>query len=137
MRKLFYFSAVLLCILSFQSCSKESANEMVQATPPANIINATIAINKAYQLTFNSGDVNISKQASHFKVSQVERGTESGSSVYKYVPAPDFIGADEVVLSITKSYKTENGGCNTNRNSDTYSTSYSTSYTTVKINITK
>ena len=137
MRKLFYFSAVLVGILSFQSCSKESASEMVQATPPANIINATIALNKTYQLTFNSGDVNISKQASHFKVSQVEPGAENGSLVYKYAPAADYLGADEVVLSITQSYKTENGGCNTNRNSDTYNTSYSTSYTTVKINITK
>ena len=123
MRKLFLFPAVLLGILAFQSCSKESANEMVQATPPATIINATIAINKAYQLTFNSGDVNISKQASHFKVSQVERGTESGSIVYKYVPAPDFIGTDEVVLSVTKTVTMENGGCNTNRNSNSYRTS--------------
>ena len=137
MRKLFYFSAILLCILSFQSCSKESANEMVQSTPPANIINATVALNKTYQLTFNSGEVNISKQASHFKVSQVEPGTENGSIVYKYAPAADYIGADEVVLSITKAATTENGGCNTNGYNNGRSTSYSTSYTTIKINITK
>ena len=137
MRKLFYFSAILLCILSFQSRSKESANEMVQATPPANIINATVALNKTYQLTFNSGEVNISKQASHFKVSQVEPGTENGSIAYKYAPAADYIGTDEVVLSITKAFTTENGRCNTNGYSDSRSTSYSTSYTTIKINITK
>ncbi len=137
MRKLFYFSAFLLAILAFQSCSKESATEMIAETPPANIINATISLNKNYQLTFNSAEVNISKQASHFKISQVESGAENGSLVYKYAPSPDFIGFDEVVLSITKAVTGRNGGCNDNRNSNTDNISYSTSYTTVRINITK
>ncbi len=137
MRKPYFFAAILLGILPvFQSCSKESANDMIVAAP-ANIINATIAYNKTYQLIFNSGEVNISKQALHFKISKVESGTENGSIIYKYTPAPDFTGADEVVLSVTKTFATENGGCNTNSNSDARNTSLSTSYTTIKINITK
>ena len=135
MRKLFLFQAALLAILAgFQSCSKEVANDMmIVQESPSDIINATIASNKMYQLTFNSGEVNISKQASHFKVSQVEPGAENGLIVYKYAPAPDFIGSDEVVLSITRTGIANNGGCNSNR----YSNSIITSYTTIKINITK
>ncbi len=138
MKKLFYFSAFLLAIFAFQSCSKESANEMVATTPPANTINATLSFNKTYQLTFNSAEVNINKQASHFKVSQIEPGTENGSVVYKYAPVSDFTGVDEVVLSITTTVTIENGGCNSNSNSyNSNTTSLSTSYTTVKLNITK
>ncbi len=137
MKKLFYFSAFLLTIFAFQSCSKESADEIIASSSPANIINATISLNKTYQLTFNSGEVNISKQASHFKISEVEPGTENGSVVYKYAPSPDFIGFDEVVLSITKAVTGRDGGCNDNRSSNNDNTSFSTSYTTVKLNITK
>ncbi len=136
MRKLLYFSAFLLTI-AFQSCSKESANEMIAVAPPANIVNATVSLNKTYQLTFNSGEVNISKQASHFKISQVERGSENVSIIYKYVPAPDFVGVDEVVLSIKKAIANSSGGCNDNRSSNNDDMSYSTSYTTVKFNIAK
>ncbi len=132
MKKISFFSAILLGILALQSCSKESVHNMTVAAPD-NTINATISLNKTYQLIFNSGEVNISKQASHFKVSQVEPGIANGSIVYKYAPADDFIGVDEVVLSITKIGITGNGRCNTNG----YSNSYSTSYTTVKINIIK
>jgi hypothetical protein len=138
MKKLLYLSATLFCILTiFQSCSKESANEMIASTPPVNIVNATVSLNKTYQLTFNSGEVNISKQASHFTISQVERGSENASIIYKYVPAPDFVGVDEVVLSIKKAITNRSGGCNDNRNSNNDNMSYSTSYTTVKLNVTK
>ena len=56
MRKLFLFPAVLLGILVvFQSCSKQSSNQIV-APMRTNIINATIAPNGSYQLPIeNSG----------------------------------------------------------------------------------
>ena len=103
MRKLFLFPAVLLGILVvFQSCSKQSTNQIV-APMRTNIVNATIAPNGSYQLRIeNSGNVSISMQASHFQVSQTEPDSKSGVIVYKYIPAADYRGTDEVVLSNTK-----------------------------------
>src|SRR4029078_5666498 len=61
MRKLILFSAVLLGILVFQSCSKTSSDNLV-APVRTNLINATIAPNGSYQLTIdNSDNVSISK----------------------------------------------------------------------------
>jgi hypothetical protein len=137
MRKLFLFPAVLMGILVvFQSCSKQSSNNTV-APMRTNIINATIAPNGSYQLSVdNSGTVSISKQASHFQVSQIEPDSKSGLIVYKYIPAVDYRGIDEVVLSNTKTFITGSSGCPGNHTSNSDNTTSSTSYTTVKINIT-
>ena len=103
MRKLFLFPAFLLGILVvFQSCSKQSASEAIAPVNP-NIVNATVALNGSYQLPVeNSGIISISKQASHFQVSQTGTDSKTGALVYKYVPAVDYTGSDEVVLSNTK-----------------------------------
>ena len=138
MRKLFLFPAVLLgSLLVFQSCSKQSSNEMV-APMRTNIVNATIAPNGSYQMRIeNAGNVVISKQASHFQVSQAELDSKSGVTVYKYIPAVDYRGTDEVVLSNTKTFiTTGSSGCSGNHNNNSISTTSSTSYTTIKINIT-
>src|SRR5450755_3662385 len=103
MRKLFLFPAVLLGVMVvFQSCSKQSVRETV-APMTTNVIKATILPNGSYQLPIdNSGNISISMQASHFQVSQTELDSKSGFTVYKYVPAADYRGTDEVVLSNTK-----------------------------------
>ena len=92
MRKLFLFSAVLLgAIIVFPSCSKQSSSAAI--TPMStNIINATVAPNAAYELSLDNSanaTISISKQASHFMVSQTELNSKSGFTVYKYVPAAD------------------------------------------------
>jgi hypothetical protein len=138
MRKLFLLTAILLVILVvFQSCSKQSSNATV-APMRTDIVNATIAPNGSYQLRIeNSGNVAISMQASHFRVSQIEPDSKSGVTVYKYIPAADYRGTDQVVLSNTKTIITTGGsGCSNNHTSNTDITTSSTSYTTVKINIT-
>ena len=140
MRKLFSLPAFLLGILVvFQSCSKQSPSEAIAPINP-NIVNATIALNGSYQLPINNaGDVSISKQASHFQVSKTELDSKSGLIVYKYVPAVDYRGTDEVVISnIKTSLITGSGGCSNNHISNSENTTTSTTtYTTVKINITK
>lgn len=138
MRKLSLFPASLIvALVLFQSCSKQSTNQIV-APMRTNIVNATIAPNGTYQLGIeNPGNVSISMQASHFKVSQAEPGSKSGVIVYKYIPAADYRGTDEVVLSNTKTIVTTgSSGCPGNHTSNSNNTTFSTSYTTVKINIT-
>lgn len=138
MRKLLLFPAVLLGnLIVFQSCSKQSVTEAV-APMTTNVINATIALNGSYQLPINnSGSVTISRQASHFQLSQTEADSKSGFTVYKYIPAQDYAGTDEVVLSNTKTIIASAGsGCSNNHTSNSDNTTTSTSYITVKINIT-
>lgn len=138
MRKLFLLQGFLLGILVvFQSCSKPSPSEAIAPTN-SNIVNATIGLNGSYQLPINNaGDVSISKQASHFQVSKTEPDSKSGLIVYKYVPAVDYRGIDEVVLSNTKTRLITGSGCSNNHTSNSQNTTTSTTtYTTVKINIT-
>jgi hypothetical protein len=138
MRKLFLHPAVLLCVLIvFQSCSKQYATETV-APASTSVVNATVAPNGSYQLPIdNSGivTISISRQASHFQVSQTELDSRTGFIVYKYVPAVDYRGTDEVLLSTTKTSVVTGSGC-INHGSNSESTVTSTSYTTIKLNIT-
>ena len=141
MRKLLVFSAVLAgMFIGFQSCSKQSAHEMIAAPLTDNIINATISANQSYQLVLdNSASVSIAKQASHFQISQTELDTKSGSLLYRYVPANNYSGTDEVVIGTTKTMingSTSECYNNNYSNQNSNNISYSTSYTTIKIKIT-
>jgi hypothetical protein len=143
MRKLSLFPAALIVVLVLlQSCSKQSMNQIV-APMRTNLVNATIAPNGTYQLSIeNPGNISISMQASHFKISQTEPGSKNGVIIYKYIPAADYRGSDEVVLSNTKTIITTgaivtsgSSGCSGNHTINSNNTTSSTSYTTVKINI--
>ncbi|MEO8766703.1 MAG: hypothetical protein ABI416_20540 [Ginsengibacter sp.] len=138
MRKLFVAPVYLLGILGvFQSCSKESP---VNAVAPArsNVVNATVATNGIYQLPVeNSGTVTISRQASHFQLSEAALDSKSGVMVYKYIPAANYSGIDEVVLSNTKTNVNSGGsGCPNNHNSTADNSSGSiTTYITIRMNV--
>ena len=84
----------------------------------------------------SAGTVSISKQAIHFLVSEAGVNNETGTPVYKYIPATDFTGNDEVVLASTETvtnYSANNsGGCHA-RNNDAATTA---STSTVSKNIT-
>ncbi len=141
MRKLYSIPVVLLCmIIGLQSCSKKSAKEMV-VQPSPKVINATIAPNQGYKFTVsNSGDVIIAKQASHYKISQAGTDAKSGLVAYEYVPAQDYTGKDEVVLSskviIYSSEKGVVSGCSSSHVVDNpLSVSYTTSYISIRITI--
>ncbi len=138
MKKLYFITIVLLCMMIvFQSCSKQSTNQMIAPASP-NVINAIIAPNQSYLLNVNStGNVSIEKQASHYQVSKAAPDTKSGKIVYEYLPAKDYTGKDEVVLSskITIYTSEGGGGCNSSHNNNSVTTSYSTSFTTIRLTI--
>jgi hypothetical protein len=137
MKKLLLFPAVLLgsCAI-FSSCSKRSD---VQTVAPVNnnVIEATIAPNGTYSLpTNNLETVRISMQASHYKVSEAKQDGKTGITVYKYIPAADYIGTDQVILNKVKIISTSPGsGCSNNHTSNPDNTVTSSYYVTVKINI--
>jgi len=80
-----------------QSCKKG-----VVTKPTARIITQTIRANQSYQ--FDLGNfgreegASISKQAANFSISSVEREINTGKLIYKYSPATNFIGTDEVEI---------------------------------------
>lgn len=136
MKKLYLFLIVLSGIIILPSCSKQSAHDLVAPVSP-NIINATIAPNQSYQLTINSsGNVNIEKQALHYAISKAEPDAKTGKMMYQYLPAKDYTGKEEVVLS-SKIFVGSSGGgrCNSNNNSSSAETGYATTYTTIRLNI--
>ena len=134
MRKLIYLPIVLFGVIILnQSCSKQAHNEMIKA-PTTKVINAKIAANGAYQLSLdNMGTVSINNQASHFKLSQIETDGKTGALIYKYNPAADYTGTDEVMLSATSTYFSSASGCHNDHSSANASSV--TSYITVKINV--
>jgi len=104
--------------------------------PSSPAISATINANGTYQLTLdNSVSAGILKQASHYQVSHTQLDPNSGLMIYKYVPAVDYTGTDEVVLSTIKATSVARTGCGSGQDVDNDVT-YTTSYTTLKINIT-
>ena len=105
-----------------QSCKKESNVDPLNQT-----INQTIGINQAYQFDLgNFGDeegASIYKQATNFSISTVEREINTGKVLYKYVPAPNFVGIDEVKIKSA-------------RGTDGASPNNNIIYTTIKLTVT-
>ena len=137
MKKIFFYTSILICIGLFQSCSKKSDEMLIspQISSTANIINATIKSTGIYQLSLsNVQNLTIAKQASHFQISEAGYDSKTGLMVYKYIPAQDYIGSDEVLLSTSKVVSSGIGGCH-NDNSHASST-VTTSNISVKINVT-
>jgi hypothetical protein len=138
MRRLILFPLFSLgWLVFFSSCKKDPPDTMVISTPDQTI-NVKIAPNQSYQMDLtNAGTVSISRQAIHFIVSEAIVNNENGIPVYKYIPATDFTGNDEVVLLSTipvVNYSAGNsGGCPGSNN--TYSTSVSTKYIRLKITV--
>lgn len=125
-----------MSIVLLQSCSKQSSNEMLISTKIntiPNIFNAAIKSNGIYQLSLdNMENVTITKQASHFRISEAGYDSKTGLMVYNYAPAQDYIGTDEVLLSTSKStVSSGTGGCSNNSNTTTTIT-----YISIKINVT-
>lgn len=106
MRKHYFFTLVLGSLLLFcQSCSKESALQAsgLQSNPEwVNTINVKLAPNELYKLPIdNSSAIAITKQASHYSISQIAADTKSSALVYNYMPALNYSGDDEVMITVT------------------------------------
>jgi hypothetical protein len=138
MRKLTLLPFFLLGVMVFSlSCKKES-HDMIPLSAPGETLNVKIAPNQSYQLDLaDAGTVSISRQAIHFLVSDATANNENGALVYKYIPATDFTGNDEVVLLATKTvvnYTTSNnGGCPASGNG--YTTSVTNKSISLKITV--
>jgi hypothetical protein len=139
MRKITCSSIFLLGLLALiTSCKKDSFNERQSATTINQTVSAKIAANQSYQMDLtDAGNVSISRQASHYSVSQTAMDNAKGGTAYTYIPAKDFIGTDEVVLLASKtvvntSYN-NGGGCHSGSNAST--SSISNKYITVKITV--
>jgi hypothetical protein len=109
-----FFPAVIVFL---SSCKKESVSNTAAPTIPGETINVSVAPNQLYQMNIaDAGTISINKQANHFLVSEAQANSETGSAVYKYIPATGFVGNDEVVLisikTVTNYSESGGGGCN-------------------------
>ncbi len=107
----FYCSLFIGLTMVSQSCKKDTTNDPVTQT-----ITETIRVNQSYQFDLGSfGDeegASISKQANHFSISSVDREVNTGKVIYKYTPATNFVGTDEVEI---KSARGSNGSSPNNK----------------------
>ncbi|MEO6221457.1 MAG: hypothetical protein ABIO81_13575 [Ginsengibacter sp.] len=134
MKKL-YFLAVTISgfLFMLQSCSKQSASDLIAPVSP-KVINATIGPNQIYQFSISSaGNVIIEKQALHYTISKTEQGAKTGEMIYQYLPAKDYTGKDEVVLSSQTMVSRSDGRCNSYQNNGGREINYYTSFTTIKL----
>jgi hypothetical protein len=137
MKKLIALS-VTACgmLLLATSCGKQSPSDFGNRhQPPAQIITATVSVTSPYTLNISTlGNVNISKQATHFATSQTGVDAKDGILVYKYIPESSYAGTDEVELtSTTTTYSNGGGGC---RGGNDNTSSY-TSAIIIKFTVTK
>lgn len=138
MKRIFTYSSILMGIFFLQSCSKQSSNEMLISPRINNTdINATLKNDGTYQLALdNFQNAAISKQASHFQMSEIGLDNKTGLLVYQYQPSQGFVGVDEVLLSTSKNIASESmaGGCN--NSGGAYHASTITSSLSIKLNVT-
>ena len=112
MKKTFWALTILFGItFLIKSCKKNSTTEPISQT-----ISKTLRANQSYQFDLgNFGDeegASISKQATNFSISSVDREINTGKVIYKYVPATNFVGTDEVEI---KSVKGSDGASTNNK----------------------
>jgi len=138
MKKIFTYTTILMSIVLLQSCSKQSSNEMLISPRVNNTdINATLKSDGTYQLALdNFQNAAISKQASHFQISEISPDNKTGLPVYKYQPSQGFVGVDEVLLSTSKNIVSESMGGGCNNSGGAYHTSTVTSSLSIKLNVT-
>lgn len=92
-----FVSAIFCVSILTLSCDKEFCSKDKKQT-----VNVNLKTNDAYQYELGLfGDeegATISRQASHFFSSLVERDISKSKITYKYQPAQGFVGSDEVEL---------------------------------------
>jgi hypothetical protein len=127
MRKIISLSFLPAMVLILAaSCTKQSADHGILIVPPETLT-LKVAPNEAGAINLpDAGTLNISRQASHFLVSETFLNNENNNPAYKYTPTKDFTGTDEVVLLSTKTlYASNNGGsCQGGNNGSTTQNKY-------------
>lgn len=141
MGKLYILGASVACAIALFSCSKEV--DRVPAAPQTQstagqTLNVTINTTDVYIASFEpESELNIHKQAAHFRQSTTSINNETGQATYMYAPAEGFTGADEVVLSTIKKVNSYSSGCYVGNYGSQQDQMLVKSYTTVKINVIK
>lgn len=136
MRKLNRAVLFSFSLFVFVSCKKDIGIDNSPSTPDETI-NVRIAANQSYSLDLgNTINVSITRQASHFLLSETLINNETGNRIYNYIPSDGFAGNDEVVLlaapASTNSVSENNSGC-PSRNESAPSTSIK--YISLKITV--
>ena len=118
----------------FVSCKKESVKP-APVVPSTEVVNVKIAPNQSYQADITDATkITIAKQAAHFSVSETFASGEKGAPVYKYVPAADFAGSDEVTLVSSRvEVNYFSGGCSPDNGAG--HATVTTKYITLKITV--
>ena len=125
-------AATLFCL--FISCSKHSNNNLVAPPQPDQLIQINVASGQSYTFVAGpSGTLTVSRQASHFQVSQAGPD-ENGLVVYKYISTAGYVGSDEVSLQYSQAAPTSenNSGCPGSHTDNVASTCI-----IIKLNVTK
>jgi len=134
MRKLTALAAIC-AIVAIYSCSKKTSSDYV-LTYPVNpqadvVLSANVSPGKIFTLNLgNAGNANIIKQAAHYSLSEASQD-ESGTYYYRYSPAADFKGTDEVSVMYS-SAASGSSGCSGGGSTESGS---HTTFFTIKINV--
>jgi hypothetical protein len=141
MGKLYILGASVAFAMLIVSCSKE-ADVVPDAAQPQSAsgptLNVTINTGEVYTLSFpKESELNIHKQAVHFRESTTSVNNETGLMIYKYAPVEGFAGTDEVTLSNVKKVTSYSSGCYTGSYGNQENQMLQKSFTTVKINVIK
>lgn len=93
MKNIFIILTILFVSFIFASCKKDAPKT----------INAIIKKNESFQYKFGligtEDNMSISQQANNFKISELKRDS-SGEIIYTYLPSLNFVGTDEVEISL-------------------------------------
>jgi hypothetical protein len=108
-----YFASLLCALVLIQSCTKDSISTLGGSSQAAmETFTVNLSLGQSYTYNAGIGTLVVSKQASHFQVSQT--GTsENGTAIYNYGPAAGYMGPDEVTLVYSPGPTTSesNTGC--------------------------
>ena len=136
MRKIPAIVAICATVI-IASCSKNSSSNILVSDPNTAqpvVMNATVSAGKTFTFTLgNSGTANIIKQAAHFQVSEAS-ADENGSLIYRYSPAANFSGTDEVDIVYTESAGGGGTGCSGSTSGNSSAPIASTHYA-IKFNV--
>jgi hypothetical protein len=141
MRMNFTLAIAAISMVALVSCSKTDQVETAMAAPSSSdqVVNVSVETNGAYELPITSsmGEVKIHTQATHYELSATGVDGKNGFKVYKYVPAKDYNGNDQVTLSQTRSYTSYNEGseCHNGYMGGEKKTSTATTYLTIKFKV--
>ena len=97
MKKTFVYPALSLVFVLVLSCTKEQLGRSIRPEQPNRSIEANVATGETFTFVAGTtGSLSVSKQASHFQVSQALN--ENGSVYYNYQSEAGYFGTDEVTL---------------------------------------